>query len=640
MICHRHGIHRRSFLSALGAGAAALAAPRSLFADQPPAAALNPPLFHRQTIGILPFAFDAVRLTEGPMLAAQDSNRAVLHALPVDRLVYNFRQNAGLATSAEALGGWEKPDCELRGHFTGHFLSACAQLSAGTGDTVARAKGDEIVSELAKCQAALPGGYLSAFPLEFFDRLQRREPVWAPFYTIHKIMAGLYDMHTLAGNQQAMEVLLKMADWASAWTAQFPREQMQQILRTEYGGMNEVLYNLYGVTGEWKYLVAGDAFAKDTFFTPLAMRQDALKGLHVNTHIPQVIGACRRYEMTGDPRFRQIAQFFYETVTESRCYVTGGTSNNEGWRVDPGNLSEEWGEATDTAECCCMYNMMKLTRNLYQWSGDPRYFDYYERVLLNHRLGTIDLPTGATMYYLSHTPGAWKTFCTAYDSFWCCTGTGVEEYSKLNNSIYFHDDHGLFVNLFAASELNWKEKGMVVRQETAFPKDTRIKLKFESAAPVDMVVRVRIPYWVHGASAALNGEKQAGMASPGSYLSFSRTWKTGDEIALELPMRLRTETMPDKASIQAVLYGPLVLAAVMEEAPLAKDKVFGPMGPDIPHHGEPAPRVKASIDDRGASWVEQTGAGSFVTKGQGTATTLKPLEDITRERYSIYWRLG
>jgi len=637
MVCHRHALNRRRFLSALGTSAAAFAAPRALFADSPSAS--SRPLFHRETVNILPFPFDAVRLTAGPLLAAQESNRAVLEALPVDRLVLNFRQNAGLSSSAQPLGGWEKPDCELRGHFTGHFLSACAQLYAATGNAAVKAKGDEIVAELAKCQAALPSGYLSAFPLEFLDRLQRREPVWAPFYTIHKIMAGLYDMHTLAGNQQALTVLLKMADWSANWTAQFPREHMQQILRTEYGGMNEVLYNLYGLTSEWKYLVAGDAFAKDTFFNPLAVRQDALKGLHVNTHIPQVIGACRRYEMTGDPRFRQIAQFFYETVTESRCYVTGGTSNNEAWQVDPGNLSEEWVQATDTAECCCMYNMMKLTRNLYQWSGDPRFFDYYERVLLNHRLGTIDLPTGATMYYLSHTPGAWRTFSTAYDSFWCCTGTGVEEYSKLNNSIYFHDDHGLYVNLFAASELNWKDKGLVVTQETAFPKGSRVRLKFEAPAPVPMDVRVRIPAWAHGAAAALNGEKLVAIASPGSYLTFSRSWKTGDEITLDLPMRLRTEAMPDKASIQAVLYGPLVLAADLGGAAPAHDQVFGPMGPRIPNRGERAPEVKAVLNDQGAAWVEQTGPASFMTKGQASALPLKPLEDITRERYSIYWRL-
>ena len=182
-----------------------------------------------------------------------------------------------------------------------------------------------------------------------------------------------------------------------------------------------------------------------------------------------MIAACRHYEMTGDPRYRQIGQFFYETVTESRRYATGGTSNNEAWLTEAGHLAAEWKQATDTAECCCVYNMLKLARNLYEWSGDPRYFDYYERTLLNHRLGTIDIETGNTMYYLSHTPGAWKTFCSEYDSFWCCTGTGVEEYSKLNNSIYFFDQDGLYVNLFVSSDLTWKDKGLTIQQQTQYP---------------------------------------------------------------------------------------------------------------------------------------------------------------------------
>lgn len=628
-------IRRRDFLAGMSGAAMAGAFSGKARAAVPERSRL----FRRQQIAIQAFAPGAVKLLDGPLLAAQEANRAVLHRLPVDRLVYNFRSNARISSPTQPLGGWEKPDCELRGHFTGHYLSACALMYAYTGDEAVKAKGDEIVAELAKCQASLTGGYLSAFPLEYFDRLERLEQVWAPFYTIHKIMAGLLDMYTLASNQQAMKVLTGMADWADTWTSQFPREHMQEILRTEYGGMGETLYSLYAITSDARYLRAGDNFAKDSFYSPLALRQDQLKGLHVNTHIPQVIAAARRYELTGDPRFRQISQFFYETVTESRAYVTGGTSNNESWLVDPGQLSAEWQQATDTAECCCMYNMLKLTRTLYSWSGDPRYFDYYERVLMNHRLGTIDLKTGDTMYYLSHTPGAWKTFCSEYDSFWCCTGTGVEEYSKLAGNIYAQDAQGPIVNLFAASELNWREKGLTLRQQTSFPHSGQVTLSISAAAPVQTALRLRIPVWVSGASASVNSQPIAASASPGGYLVLDREWKTGDSVTLSLPMHLRTESMPDKASIQAVMYGPLVLAAITDGPAPEEKEVFGPMGPKLKEHG-PAPEVKGSLDDRAASWVEQAGPLAFTTRKQEKAVSLKPLNEIQQERYSIYWRVA
>jgi len=636
---------RRQFLTALGIAGAAMPAMARSTQNEGANTGSHDGLQHLKspvTPLVYPFPFGAVRLGDGPMLQAQEANRAVLHRLPADRLVHNFLINAGLPSSAEPLGGWEKPDCELRGHFTGHFLSASAQLHAGTGDAAVKAKADEMVGQLAKCQQALGAGYLSAFPLQFFDRLQNGKKVWAPFYTIHKIMAGLLDMYLLTGNKQALAVLIGMADWTDKWTGEFTYTQMQQILNTEFGGMGEVLLNLYAVTGEKRYLETADRFNKGIFLVPLAAHRDQLKGLHVNTHIPQVIAACRRYEMTGDPRYRQIGLFFYETVTESRRYATGGTSNNEAWLTESGQLAAEWKQATDTAECCCVYNMLKLARNLYQWSGDPRYFDYYERTMLNHRLGTIELETGSTMYYLSHTPGAWKTFCSEYDSFWCCTGTGVEEYSKLNNSIYFFDRDGLYVNLFVASELAWKDKGLTIRQQTQYPTQDRTLLTFQAERPVETTIRLRIPGWANNnAVATLNGVKLDAMASPGSYLAIRRTWKTGDTLALELPMGLHVESMPDDPTIQAVMYGPLVLVADMGRRETDPKKVFGPMGPDLKGQPTAAPTAK-KIGSGPVDWVTQPDSQTlaFETKGQETKIKLVPINQVTRERYSIYWKVG
>ncbi|MGA2182433.1 MAG: beta-L-arabinofuranosidase domain-containing protein [Bryobacteraceae bacterium] len=589
-----------------------------------------------------PFAMTDVRLTSGACRDAQEANRSVLDRLPADRLIHNFRVNAGLPSSAVPLGGWEAPDCELRGHFTGHFLSACALLHASTGDTDVKAKGDEMVADLAKCQQKLAGGYLSAFPTEYFDRLNARKKVWAPYYTMHKIMAGMLDMHQHCGNKQALEVLEGMAQWVDKWSAPIPEEHMQDILNTEYGGMNDILYKLAAATGDDHYAAVGDRFTKKRFFNPLGLRRDELRGLHVNTHIPQVIGAARRYELSGDERFHDVADFFWYEVTSARAYVTGGTSNGEGWRTEPRRLAAELKLDAATTECCCAYNMLKLTRHLYEWTADPRYFDYFERTLLNHRLGTIRHDTGATMYYLSIVPGAWKTFNTEYDSFWCCTGTGVEEYAKLNDSIYFHDNEGIYVNLFTPSEVNWAAKGFSLRQETAFPNAPSTTLTVKTAKPVQMSVHLRVPYWLtSGGAVRINGKRLEAFAGPGSYLTIARTWNNGDRIEMDLPMQLHVESMPDDAQLQALLYGPLVLAGQLGTEGLSKEDITGPLGPDLEHHPLNVPDFHAPAGD--FTRCVQPAKGNqlaFETTGQNRNVTLAPLNKVFDQRYSIYWRVS
>jgi DUF1680 family protein len=593
------------------------------------------------TIKVQAFPTTAVRLLRGPFRSAEAANLGYMQRLPVDRLVHNFRTNAGLPSSAQPFGGWEKPDCEVRGHFTGHYLSACALMYSSTGDQDIKAKGDSIVAELAKCQQKLSGGYLSAFPLEYFDRLKAGKKVWAPFYTIHKIMAGMLDMSQHCNNRQAMDVVRGMADWVDKWTAAIPEPHMQQVLNVEYGGINEVLYNLSVMVGDDRYARIGDRFTKKWFFNPLAARRDELRGLHVNTHIPQVIGAARRYEISSDQRFHDVADYFWYEVTSARAYVTGGTSNNEGWLTAPRRPDAELKRGTDTAECCCAYNMLKLTRDLYRWTADPRYFDYYERTLYNHRLGAIEPETGHTPYYLSLTPGAWKTFNTEYDSFWCCTGTGVEEFAKLNNSIYFHDGEGLFVNLFVASELAWPEKGIRVRQENSFPDTPSTTLTITTSRPAAMPLRVRIPSWAEsGARVKINGEPIEASASPGGYVTIARNWKTGDRVELEMPMSLRVEKMPDEPTMQAFLYGPLVLAGDIGCEGLRKDLVTGPAGPDIQAHPMTVPTLRAAGIDP-SSWIKAADKPlTFRTTGQARDVTLAPFDRTFGVRYSVYWTVN
>ncbi|HET9305538.1 MAG TPA: beta-L-arabinofuranosidase domain-containing protein, partial [Candidatus Sulfotelmatobacter sp.] len=463
----------------------------------------------------LPFPVNQVHLGEGPCKVAMEADRQFLRSLPPDRLLHTFRLNAGLSSSAEPLGGWEKPDCELRGHYAGgHYLSACALMFASCGDEDLKKNANAVVTELGKCQAAMKSGYLSAFPVEFFDRLRERQQVWAPFYTLHKIMAGLLDMCVYCGNEQALDMVQKMAAWVDLYTYPVSYEHMQRVLGTEFGGMGEVLCNLYAVTGKEEYLDIAQRFDKKQFFDPLAAHRDELKGLHVNTHIPQVIAAARYYELTGQRRYRDIAEYFWDEVVSQRSYCTGGTSNGESWNTDPGKLSTELGPST--TECCCAYNMMKLTRHLFGWSPDARLMDYYERALFNHRLGTINPEDGTMMYYLPLASGYWKTFGKPMDAFWCCTGTGSEEYAKLADTIYFHDDDSLYVNLYIDSQLDWPEKGLRIKQETRFPKEQGTTITIAASNPAQLTMKLRVPYWAKGGSVKINGVALSAFSSPSS----------------------------------------------------------------------------------------------------------------------------
>jgi len=576
-------------------------------------------------------------LGPGAFAAAADANRRYLKTLPPDRLLHAFRLTAGLPSSAEPLGDWEKPDCELRGHFVGgHYLSACALAFASSGDEELKRNGDLMVAELAKCQARHKNGYLSAFPQEFFDRLRDGVNVWAPFYTIHKIMAGHFDMYTLAGNAQALDTAEKMAQWIRSWSDPLSDSQMQRILLVEYGGMGEVLCNLYEVTGKREYLNLAQRFDKKWFFDALAARRDELKGLHVNTHIPQVIAAARLYEVTGDRHYWNIADYFWNEVTGERCYCTGGTSNFEAWRTEPGILSTQL--SPHTTEDCCAYNMMKLTRHLFGWSPQARYMDYYERALFNHRMGTIDPGTGTTVYYLPLGNGYSKIYAKPFDSFWCCNGTAAEEFAKLTDTIYFHGDDAIFVNLYVASELDWPEKGIHLRQQTSFPEEQGTTLTISAPKPVDVDIKLRVPYWTKNGSVKVNGRTVPAFADAGSYFVLRGPWKEGDRIELSLPMHLHAAPMPDKENLQAVMYGPLVLAARFEEEP--REKWYRHFTADEKQEAAPALQLKGKLDDP-PSWLEPSGDKlTFRSIGQEHAATFVPLSKIVHERYSVYHEIN
>ena len=592
----------------------------------------------------LPFDLHAVTLGPGPFRDAAEVNRGFLMAQDPDRLLHMFRVTAGLPSTAEPLGGWEAPDNELRGHYTGHYLSACALASVSLPDPALAARGDAIVAELAKCQQALGTGYLSAFPEELFDRLRAGRPVWAPFYTIHKIMAGLLDMHTVAGNAQARDVLLGMARWTARWVQPLGDDAMARVLEREYGGMNELLYNLSAVTGndEWRDLA--HRFDHERIFAPLAAGRDELKGVHANTTIPKVIGAARRYELTGEIRYHDVASYFWHEVTGRRAYCTGGTSNGEDWDTDPGQLSGALSGYTQ--EDCTTYNMLKLTRHLFGWTAEAGMADYYERALFNGILGSQHPADGEKMYYVSLAVGLWKLFGTPYHDYWCCTGTMSEAFSKLSDSIYFHDGDGVFVNLFIASALDWKDRGVKVTQETRFPEEGKTTFTIRTSGPQTFALRIRVPYWATGDNRAeLNGRPLEGFAEPGGFYVIHRAWRDGDRLVVSLPLSLHLHPMPDDPGLAAVMYGPLVLAGRLGTEDLTPATLRAePTKPrTVPeYHLDPVPAPAFAVsDDDPARWIKPgSGPLEFQTVGQATNIAFVPFYRIFDERYSIYWRVN
>ena len=596
-----------------------------------------------------PFDLHHVRLRAGPQLTALNTNRRFMMGLEPDRLLHVFRVNAGLPSTAEPLGGWEAPVNELRGHFVGHYLSACALLGAQSGDAAATQRGGHMIEELGKCQTALGDGYLSAFPTELFDRLRNGGRVWAPWYTYHKIMAGLLDSYTLGGNAQALVMVKGMAGWTKRWTDSLDDAPMAKVLDREYGGMNAVLYDLADVTGDTSYATLAHRFDHERVFAPLAEGRDELKGVHGNTTIPKIIGAARRYELTGESRSRDIARFFWSDVASQRCFATGGTTNDESWNTEPGQLSKDIGAFSQ--ESCVSYNMLKLTRLLFTWEPDPTYADYYERTYFNGILPTQHPADGEKAYYTPMASGYWKLFGAPLQGFWCCHGSGVESFSKLADSVYFHDDAGVYVNLFVASEVEWREKGVRIVQDTAFPSSDVVALTVHCETPTRMALRVRVPYWAtRGGSATLNGGPATAVTAPSTWYVVDRVWGKNDRLELALPMSLHMHPMPDDASMQAIMYGPLVLAGKLGTDGITPDNLRAPPTPprEVPEYRNQktmivpaAPSFVARSGDP-ATWIKPV-AGKpleFRTVGQANDVTLVPLHTLFDERYAVYWHIS
>jgi hypothetical protein len=596
------------------------------------------------------FDLGEVRLLDGPFKDAQDRDLAYLLSIDPDRLLLMFRVTAGVDTNFWAdkpYGGWESPTCALRGHTMGHYLSACALMYASTGDPRMKQRTDYLVGELARCQAkaaenGVHPGYLSAFPEFFFDRVDQRLPVWAPWYTMHKIMAGLLDVSVHAGNPQALEVLERLAGWVRFRVDRLSYNQMQESLGTEHGGMNEVLSNLYGVTGNADYLRLARAFNHHEVLDPLAHGEDRLDGLHANTQIPKVTGAARQYELTGDTVYRDIAVSFWTEVALRRSHAIGGDSDDEHF-FPTSDFASHLSVITD--ETCNTYNMLKLTEHLFSWDPTSVTMDFYERGLYNQILASQDPDSGMVTYFIPMKPGHFKTYATPENSFWCCVGTGMENHAKYGEEVYGHDASSLYVNLFIPSVLEWKERAVTLRQETRFPYEGSSRLAFDCASPVRLALRIRQPGWCRaGFALRLNGAAVDAPVDASGYATIDREWRRGDTVDVVLPMSLRTEPLPGNPQMVAIFYGPIVLAGELgtegmpEHGTFAWDqKAFEKWPtPEVPVLvGDPASVVASLRPVDGEPLV-------FRTQGAGRPreVTLAPFFRIHHQRYAIYWPLA
>ncbi|WP_198655164.1 beta-L-arabinofuranosidase domain-containing protein [Streptomyces geranii] len=525
-----------------------------------------------------PFPLDQVTLGAGVFRSKRDLMLEYARAYPADRILAVFRANAGLDTrGAQPPGGWETADGNLRGHFGGHFLTLVAQAYADTREAALKTKLDYLVTALGECQLALADhgtprpshpGYLAAYPETQFILLESYTTyptIWAPYYTCHKILRGLLDAHTLGGNQQALTIASKMGDWVHSRLSRLPKAQLDRMwsiyIAGEYGGMNEVLADLYALTGRAEHLAAARCFDNTALLDACAANSDILDGRHANQHIPQFTGYMRLFDHTGDAKYATAARNFWGMVAGPRTYSLGGTGQGEIFRARNAIAATL---AANNAETCATYNMLKLSRQLFFHAPDPVHMDYYERGLTNHILASRRDARSTTSPEVTYFVGMGPGVVREYDNTGtCCGGTGMENHTKYQDSVYFRSANGsaLYVNLYLASTLRWPERGLVVDQTSDYPAEGTRTLTFrEGGGTLD--VKLRVPSWATGGFAvAVNGVAQSVTAVPGSYLTLSRNWQPGDRITVSAPYRLRVERAVDDPTVQSLFYGPVLLVA-------------------------------------------------------------------------------
>lgn len=582
-------------------------------------------------------------------------NRNYVAGLKRENLMQNFLLEAGLTAyqlrntpggSADAGDGrhwgWESPTCQVRGHFLGHWLSAAARIWATDGDQELKLKADAIVDDLARCQQKNGGEWCGAFPEKYMTWLANKTPTWATQYVHHKTLMGLYDMYAHAGNRQALEIADRFANWFHRWSRDFGREQMDDILEVETGGMLEAWANLYGATGERKYLDLMERYTRNRLFGPLIEGRDVLTNMHANTTIPEAHGAARCYEVTGDQRWRTIAEAYWKcAVTDRGTFCTGGQTTGEIW-TPPFEFAARRGDKNQ--EHCVVYNMIRLADYLFRWTGDATYADYIERNLYNGILAQQHPATGMITYFLPLEAGASKRWGHPTYDFWCCHGSLVQAHSIHNTLIYYQSDEGLAVAQYIPSDLNTEIKGVKVhvRQELDHqnhgsacdnssaagarhrPSNWTVNIRLDCAAPVEFALNLRLPEWLRGSAEILiNGQPCKLRNRPPAFETLLRTWKD-DCIKIVLPKNLWTAPIPDEPETVAFMDGPIALAGLCEhEMRISGDS------------SRPATILVPDNERAWGNWI-----GNYRTVGQQTSIRFKPIHEVVDERYTIYFPCG
>ena len=609
-----------------------------------------------------PLPLTAIRLTGGPLKRAQELDAKYLLDLEPDRMLAFYRQRAGLVPKAQPYGGWDGDGRNLTGHIAGHYLSAVSLMWAATGDPRFKARADYIVSELKIVQDKHGDGYLSALARgrEAFAELAGGtirsaafdlNGLWSPWYTLHKTFAGLRDAYRYADNRTALDVEIKFAGWAGRILSDLGSAQLQQMLNTEFGGMNEVLADLYADTGDRRWLTLSHKFDHRAVVDPLARGEDRLAGLHGNTQVPKLLGSAVRYAYTGDRDDRSAAAFFWDRVVGHHTFATGGHGKDEYFR-EPDRLSHIIDGRT--AETCNVYNMLKLTRRLFALEPDVRYAEFHERALFNHILGSMDPADGTTCYMVPVGRAVRREYQDMSRSFTCCVGSGMESHALHGLGIYYESGDRLWVNLYAPSIAKWDAAGVELDMETTFPEGESAAVKLTLRAPKAFTLALRRPSWAAGGfTVTVNGSAAMNLPQPGSYVELTRTWKTGDVVRLTLPKALRLDLLPDSPRQAAIMWGPLVLAGDLgPEPPRGAGRGLNADGSALAEEPRRITGPELIAAERPISeWLKPVAGkpGTFRTEGVGrdrlaagasrNEVVLVPFYRLHRRTYAAYWDL-
>src|ERR1035437_7710032 len=604
-----------------------------------------------------PLPMSDVRLAGGPLKHAQDLDADYLLKLEPDRMLYYLRQRAGLEPKAQqGYGGWDGEGRQLTGHIAGHYLSAVSYMYAATGDPRFKQRADYMVQQLKEIQDKQGDGYIGALMgtermdgtnqlvdgKMLFNQLAHGEirsggfdlnGMWSPWYVQHKLYAGLRDAYRFTGNRTALEVEIKFAEWADGILSKLSDAQIQRMLSTEFGGMNEIMADLYADTGDKRWLKACDYFEHRAIVEPLARHGDILGGKHGNTQVPKLLGELKRYIYTGNETNGSAANFFWDQVVFHHSFATGGHGHDE-YFGPPDKLNNVVDGRTD--ESCNVYNMLKMTRTLFAVHADAKYAEFQEGALFNHVLGSIDPEDGRTCYMVPVGRGVTHEYQDMFRSFTCCVGSGMESHALHADGIYYESGDKLWVNIYTPSTAEWKAAGAKLEMQTDFPEGQSASLKLTLKSRKKFTLALRRPSWAGGGfSVMLNGKAVKDLPQPGLYVELNRTWKNGDTVELVLPKTLHEEALPDNPRRIALMWGPLVLAGDLGPE---ERRGRGNRGP----HSDAVP-VFVVTEQPVANWLKPVPGkpGSFRTDGVGHEKDVDflPFYRLHRRTYAAYWDL-